>query len=106
MPRFPWSLSAIASKTGSSELSPEDVVHACSSAVHALEPQVRAWSWLGLDDARDRARALTAGARDEQRRPLLGVPYAAKDIFGHCRNPHGVGYGDTARAGCLRPTAT
>ena len=81
MPRFPWSLSAIASKTGSSELSPEDVVHACSSAVHALEPQVRAWSWLGLDDARDRARALTAGARDEQRRPLLGVPYAAKDIF-------------------------
>ncbi len=87
MPPFPWSLAEIQSQLRAGELSPRQVLRASEEAIRTQEPRIRAWSWLGLSEARARARRSEAAAGSEGTSPLLGVPYAVKDIFDTAGSP-------------------
>ena len=81
MQAFPWSLSEIESHEGRGELLDGRMVRASEAAIEALEPSIRAWAWLGLEQAHRRARTLAESGQARSAGPLLGVPYAVKDIF-------------------------
>ena len=81
MQPFPWSLSEIESLVQASELTAGHLVQASADAIASLEPEIRAWSWLGIEEAREKARLLSESGRFPAGSPLRGVPYAVKDIF-------------------------
>lgn len=75
MSPFPWSLAEIETLAGSGKLTPRRMLRASRDAIDAMEPGIRAWAFLDLAGARDRAAWVS------RTRPLHGVPYGAKDIF-------------------------
>ena len=79
---YPWSLQEVESLVAAGKLSPERMLSAVAASVESLEPTIRAWSFLALDSARERAAQLhDEAARSGPRSPLHGVPFGAKDIF-------------------------
>ena len=79
---YPWSLQEIESLVAAARLSPERMVSAVAASVESLDPEIRAWSFLALDSASERAAHLQdEAARSGPRSPLHGVPFGAKDIF-------------------------
>ena len=79
---YPWSLQEVESLVAAGKLSQERMLSAVATSVESLEPTIRAWSFLALDSARERAAQLhDEAARSGPRSPLHGVPFGAKDIF-------------------------
>jgi amidase len=62
----------------------EAVARACLERIAAREPQVQAWQYLDPEQVIAQARALDRGGR---RGPLIGVPFALKDIIDTCDMP-------------------
>lgn len=82
MDPFPWSLVRIEALTARGELSPQTVAATAADAILAREPDIRAWSSLALEPARERAASLALELQAKgPRSPLHGVPFGAKDIF-------------------------
>ena len=73
-----------------------DLVQACLGRIAAREEQVRAWAWVDTEGALRKAHAM-AGARPDARRPLAGIPIAAKDIIDTADMP--TAYGSPIYAG-------
>ncbi len=64
------------------ELTPTDLAEAALERIAAVDPRVRAWSYLDPERARREAAALTAEAGGSRLRgPLHGVPVGIKDEF-------------------------
>lgn len=65
------------------DLSPVEVVSALARPIEALNGELRAFVALRLDEALDEARRAESVWRTggDPRRPLLGVPFAVKDLF-------------------------
>lgn len=62
--------------------SPERFLAACLASIEALEPQVRAFSFLDRDEARIQARmSAQRWAMGLQRSPIDGMPVGVKDII-------------------------
>lgn len=82
MRSFPWSLGEIEVLVRTGKLSPEQLVEASAEAIADCEPEVRAWCFLTLESARQRAvEVQRPGHVSEPMSPLHGVPIAVKDIF-------------------------
>lgn len=81
MQAFPWSLSEIEARSHPRSVSSVRMVQASLARIKALEPEIRAWAWLGAAQAQERADALASASPAPSAGPLLGVPYAVKDIF-------------------------
>ncbi len=64
------------------DLTSEELVTACIARIDQLEPEVKAWAFLGRDHALDQARAADAWAREGKGLGLLhGVPVGIKDVI-------------------------
>jgi aspartyl-tRNA(Asn)/glutamyl-tRNA(Gln) amidotransferase subunit A len=63
-------------------ISPSELVEEHARRIVEREPTIKAWAHLGLEAAREQARALDAklGAMTTLP-PLFGIPFGAKDIF-------------------------
>lgn len=81
MQPFPWSLSKIESLPEPDKPSATSMLQASEDAIASDESAIHAWSWLGLEEARERARLLSRPDSPCSGSPLCGVPYAVKDIF-------------------------
>lgn len=81
MQPFPWSLSEIESLPRPEKPTAESMLRASEDAIAWVESVVHAWSWLGIEMARKRARQLSDPRSPRSGSPLCGVPYAVKDIF-------------------------
>jgi aspartyl-tRNA(Asn)/glutamyl-tRNA(Gln) amidotransferase subunit A len=62
-------------------LSPVEVVDAHAARIEEVEPQLRAFVTLTLDEAREEARRSERAWATADARALEGVPFAAKDLF-------------------------
>jgi len=61
--------------------SPVEVVEAHAVRIGEVDPRLKAFAVLSLDEARDEARRSERAWADGRARPLEGVPFAAKDLF-------------------------
>ncbi|MDH4064616.1 MAG: amidase [Acidobacteriota bacterium] len=79
------SLTGLALRIRQRDLSPTEVVEAYLERIERLNPDLNAYVTVTADNARARARELTAefarGRGDSGARALLGVPLAHKDLF-------------------------
>jgi aspartyl-tRNA(Asn)/glutamyl-tRNA(Gln) amidotransferase subunit A len=65
----------------SRRFSPVGVIEALAERIEAVEPSLKAFVTLALDEAAAAAEVSEARWRAGTQRPLEGVPYAAKDLF-------------------------
>ncbi len=73
------------------ELTPTDLLDSCIERIAAVEPTIRAWSFLDIEGARAQARHLTEEAHAGRRLgPLHGVPIGIKDQFDVVGMPTGM----------------
>src|SRR5689334_12714323 len=70
--------SEIASAVSAGKTTCEAVARACLERIEAREPQVLAWQYLNPDQVIAQAKALDQSGK---RGPLIGVPFAIKDII-------------------------
>jgi amidase len=70
--------SEIAAAVSSGKTTCEAVARACLERIEAREPQVLAWQYLNPDQVIVQAKALDQSGK---RGPLIGVPFAIKDII-------------------------
>ena len=63
------------------ELSSRELVEACLGRIERDAVRLNTFLALGAEAALDAADAADAARRAGDRRPLLGIPYALKDIF-------------------------
>jgi aspartyl-tRNA(Asn)/glutamyl-tRNA(Gln) amidotransferase subunit A len=67
---------------GAGDLSPMTYLEACLDRIAAVDPRVRAWSYLDIQEARAQAEVLAAEARTGRLRgPLHGIPTGVKEEF-------------------------
>lgn len=85
-------LGQIARAIAAGERSASEVMEACLARYEALEPTLRAFSWLDADRARRLAREADArAAAGAPLGPLHGVPVGVKDIFDTAGIPTEIG---------------
>ena len=75
---FRLSASEAAARIREGKLTSEDLVRSCLERIDSREAQVKAWVHLDPDFALAKARECD---RSANRRPLHGIPFAAKDIM-------------------------
>jgi Asp-tRNA(Asn)/Glu-tRNA(Gln) amidotransferase A subunit family amidase len=64
------------------EITASDLVDACLDRIAAREPDVKAWAFLDVEHARERARIADAWrASGQLLGPLHGLPVGVKDVF-------------------------
>ena len=82
MPLHALTVTDVADRIRSRELSPVAVVEACLARIEQTEPLVGAWVFVDAAGALEAARTMEAEARvGRLRGPLHGVPVGLKDIF-------------------------
>ncbi len=76
-------LSIAALQTGyrDGDFSPVDVIAALSARIEKLNPELNAFTTLALDEAALQAAKCTEAIRRGDKRPLVGIPLAIKDII-------------------------
>src|SRR5271167_256825 len=80
-PMKPFTLSALAARIRSGELSPVELVEHCLARIDRLEDRLHAWVLVDRDGARAAARrAVEELARGQDYGPLHGIPIGIKDI--------------------------
>jgi len=63
-------------------LSPSELIQEYAGRIRAIDPEIRAWAHLGLDQALQRARDLDRQlGSGTPLPPLFGIPFGAKDII-------------------------
>jgi len=78
----PFTLTALAARIRSGELSPVELVEHCLARIDRLEDRLHAWVLVNRDGARAAARRATeAVARGRALGPLHGIPIGIKDII-------------------------
>lgn len=79
---------AAAAAIRAGKLTASALLEACLSRIEAREPDVRAWSHLDPQAAREQARLADARQRaGEPLSPLHGLPIGVKDVFDTCDMP-------------------
>ncbi len=75
-------LGDLSSKVQAREISPRELVEYYARRIESLTPALNAFRLTCLDQATERARLLSEElAKGENRGPLHGLPFAAKDLF-------------------------
>lgn len=78
---FP-SVAAIAEALGAAKTTPPELFELSAQSIREREADIRAWCYLDLDRARERADRLSAELRQSGVRSALhGVPFGVKDIY-------------------------
>src|SRR6476619_5366360 len=76
------------------DVSPVELVDALLARIERAQPTLKAFVTVDAEGARAAARAAEASVkRGEAGGPLLGVPFAAKDIYNAAGLPTTAGYG-------------
>lgn len=70
-----------ANRLAHGECSSEDLVRALVAAIEQRDRRVGGYVWVNVEEALARAREADAARKGGDRRPLLGVPLAVKDVL-------------------------